>query len=221
ARASSDANDSRRAELRAHLRRMQARRLTDLGVDPARAIADETVDFPMGPWQLPDNRPSTPLRERLRGVPVPGRPRLSLDLSFLARPVSGSGTPGYGHFGASGGWMHPATGYSVGAVLADVDRFLDRLAARGDASPPGGRMLAWLHRRGLHVILGFDADRTREFFDAFFTLPDRAIREYLTGTSTPKTMAVMARIAVPLARRSPATLLRLLTTFADGKPVDG
>ena len=220
ARASSDANDPRRAELRAHLRRMQARRLTDLGVDPARAIADETVDFPMGPWQLPDNRPSTPLRERLRGVPVPGRPRLSLDLSFLARPVSGSGTPGYGHFGASGGWMHPATGYSVGAVLADVDRFLDHLAARDDASPPGGRPLAWLRRRGLHVLLGFDADQTREFFDSFLSLPDAAIREYLTGTSTPKTLAVMVALAIPLVRRNPKTLARLLATFADGRPVD-
>ena len=221
ARASSDADDPRRAGLHAHLRRMQSHRLTELGVDLAAAISDEIVDFPMGPWRLPDNRPRTPLHEALELVPVPGRSTISLDLSFLARPVGGAGTPGYGHFGAGGGWMHPATGYSVGAVLADVDRFLDRLAARGDASPPGGRMLAWLHRRGLHVILGFDADRTREFFDAFFTLPDRAIREYLTGTSTPKTMAVMARIAVPLARMSPATLLRLLTPFADGKPVDG
>ena len=221
ARASSGADDPRRAELHAHLHRMQSRRLADLGLDPARAIADETVDFPMGPWQLPDNRPSTPLRERLRGVPVPGRPRLSLDLSFLARPVSGSGTPGYGHFGASGGWMHPATGYSVGAVLADVDRFLDHLAARDDASPPGGRPLAWLRRRGLHVLLGFDADQTREFFDSFLSLPDAAIREYLTGTSTPRTLAVMVALAMPLGRRNPKTLARLLATFADGKPVDG
>lgn len=186
ARASAHAGDPRRAELHAYLRRIQLRRLADLGVDPAIAIADETVDFPMGPRRLPDNRRRT---------------------------------PGHGHFGAAGGWMHPATGYSVGAMLADVDRFLDRLAARDDASPPGGRPLAWLRRRGLHVLLGFDAARTRDFFDAFFTLPDSAIREYLTGTSAPKTMAVMLRLALPLARRNPATLGRLLATFADGKPV--
>ena len=186
ARASSGADDPRRAELHAHLHRMQSRRLADLGLDPARAIADETVDFPMGPRHLPDDDPRK----------------------------------GHGHFGASGGWMHPATGYSVGAVLADVDRFLDHLAARDDASPPGGRPLAWLRRRGLHVLLGFDADQTREFFDSFLSLPDAAIREYLTGTSTPKTLAVMVALAIPLVRRNPKTLARLLATFADGRPVD-
>ncbi|AYJ32373.1 lycopene beta cyclase [Corynebacterium xerosis] len=187
ARASSDADDPRRAELHAHLRRMQSRRLADLGVDPARAIADDTVDFPMGPRHLPEHHPRK----------------------------------GHGHFGAAGGWMHPATGYSVGAVLADVDRFLDQLEARASASPPGGRPLAWLRRRGLHVLLGFDADQTREFFDSFLSLPDAAIREYLTGTSTPRTLAVMVALAIPLGRRNPKTLARLLATFADGKPVDG
>ena len=187
ARASSGADDPRRAELHAHLHRMQSRRLADLGLEPARAIADETVDFPMGPRHLPDDDPRK----------------------------------GHGHFGAVGGWMHPATGYCVGAVLADVDRFLDQLEARADASPPGGRPLAWLRRRGLHVLLGFDADQTREFFDSFLSLPDAAIREYLTGTSTPRTLAVMVALAVPLGRRNPKTLARLLATFADGKPVDG
>ena len=187
ARASSGADDPRRAELHAHLHRMQSRRLADLGLDPARAIADETVDFPMGPRHLPDDDPRK----------------------------------GHGHFGAVGGWMHPATGYCVGAVLADVDRFLDQLEARADASPPGGRPLAWLRRRGLHVLLGFDADQTREFFDSFLSLPDAAIREYLTGTSTPRTLAVMVALAMPLGRRNPKTLARLLATFADGKPVDG
>ena len=161
-------------------------RLADLGLDPARAIADETVDFPMGPRHLPDDDPRK----------------------------------GHGHFGAVGGWMHPATGYCVGAVLADVDRFLDQLEARADASPPGGRPLAWLRRRGLHVLLGFDADQTREFFDSFLSLPDAAIREYLTGTSTPRTLAVMVALAMPLGRRNPKTLARLLATFADGRPVD-
>ena len=187
ARASSGADDPRRAELHAHLHRMQSRRLADLGLEPARAIADETVDFPMGPRHLPDDDPRK----------------------------------GHGHFGAVGGWMHPATGYCVGAVLADVDRFLDQLEARDYASPPGGRPLAWLRRRGLHVLLGFDAKQTREFFDSFLSLPDAAIREYLTGTSTPRTLAVMVALAVPLGRRNPKTLARLLATFADGKPVDG
>ncbi|WP_141743045.1 lycopene cyclase family protein [Corynebacterium sp. HMSC11E11] len=218
ARASSDPGDPRSAELHRHVRRRQAARVADLGIDPAAAIAVEIVDFPLGPWRLPDNRPRVALANRLTFIPL-GRGGSVLDLSFLTRPFGGDGVPGYGHFGAMGGWMHPATGYSVGAVLSDVDRFLDRVGSRSDASPPGGRPLAWLRRRGLHVLLAFDDVRTRQFFDAFFTLPDAAIRESLTGTSAPRTLAVMARLLIPLARRSPAMLAKLLLTFADGKPV--
>ncbi len=218
ARVSSDPGDPRSAELHRHVRRRQAARVADLGIDPGAAIAEEIVDFPLGPWRLPDNKPRVALANRLMLIPL-GRSGSALDLSFLTHPFGGYGVPGYGHFGAMGGWMHPATGYSVGAVLADVDRFLDRVGCRSDASPPGGRLLAWLRRRGLHVLLAFDDVRTRQFFDAFFTLPDAAIREYLTGTSAPKTLAVMARLLIPLARRSPATLAQLLLTFADGKPV--
>lgn len=218
ARASSDPGDPRSAELHRHVRRRQAARVADLGIDPGAAIAVEIVDFPLGPWRLPDNRPRVALANRLTFIPL-GRGGSVLDLSFLTRPFGGDGVPGYGHFGAMGGWMHPATGYSVGAVLSDVDRFLDRVGSRSDASPPGGRPLAWLRRRGLHVLLAFDDVGTRKFFDAFFTLPDAAIREYLTGTSAPKTLAVMGRLLFPLARRSPATLAQLLLAFADGKPL--
>ena len=113
--------------------------------------------------------------------------------------------------------MHPATGYSVGAVLADVDRFLDRLAARGDASPPGGRMLAWLHRRGLHVILGFDADRTREFFDAFFTLPLPTQRAYLNDRySVRGTATAMWAVFRALGWRQRARLVRATAVAALG-----
>ena len=31
----------------------------------------------------------------------------------------------------------------------------------------------------------------------------------------------MVALAIPLGRRNPKTLARLLATFADGKPVDG
>ena len=132
-------------------------------------------------------------------------------LAPLALPRASRGAS---RFGAAGGWMHPATGYSVGAALADVDRFLDRLAGGQPAGPPGGIAQTWLRRRGLHVLLGFDPDETRAFFDAFFRLPDPAIRTYLTGPSAAGTLAVMLRLAPALGRRSPATLAHLLARFA-------
>lgn len=189
-----------RARLLAGLRTLQDARLAGLGIDGAAVVGTETVDFPLGPLGLPDNRPSTPLAGLLK--------QTWLDLPFVPEAV-----PGYGHFGAAGGWMHPATGYSVGAVLADVDRVLDRLAARGDSSPAGGRMLAHLRRRGLRVLLAFTPGQTRTFFDAFFRLPAPAIRAYLTGTSVPATLSVMAALAVPLGRRSPRALLTLVGAF--------
>lgn len=207
------AGETDAAELKAHLRRMQARRLRSLGVDPDAAVAEENVDFPVAPCGLPDNRPRTPLRDALAGIPLRRDGSVLLDLGFLAAPFSGRGVPGYGTFGAAGGWMHPATGYSVGAVLADADRFLDRLADRGNANPPGGVPLAWLRRRGLHVLLSFDARHARAFFDAFFRLDDRHIRTYLTGGSVTGTLAVMLRLGPVLAVHSPATLGRLLRAF--------
>ncbi|WP_448850785.1 lycopene cyclase family protein [Corynebacterium sp. 335C] len=200
----------------AGLRRRQVARLDVLGVDPGAAVGEELIRFPVGPADLPSNRPRTPLAERLRGIPV-GR-GVSLDLSRLV-PWSGAAVPGLAAFGAAGGWMHPATGYSVGAVLADVDRVLDRVASRDDASPPGGRPLAWLRRRGLAVLLRFDARATRDFFGCFFRLPAPFIRAYLTGGSPLATLGVMVSLAVPLALRSPRTLGLLLRGFVRRLPV--
>lgn len=176
--------------LHAHVRAMQGHRLAALGLDPVLATATETVDFPLGPARLPVNRPPCD----------PGATRVA-------------------RFGAAAGWMHPATGYSVGMVLAGVDRFLDALATEKTASPPGGRVRAWLLRRGLHVLLGFDAAMMRDFFDAFFRLRDSDVRAYLTGATAVRTMLVMLRVAVPLGRRNPAALRRLLTVFCDGEPL--
>lgn len=179
--------DECRLRLLDHLNHLQSERLTGLGVDGADAVGEETVDFALGPRHLSDAFP--------RGKPASG----------------------HAAFGAGAAWLHPATGYSVGTLLYGVDDFLDSIVEGKKASPPGGRALAWLRRRGLHVLLGFDAEETRRFFDAFFTLPDRAIREYLTGTTAIGTMGVMIRLAGPLARRTPRDLVTLLILFAGGK----
>lgn len=207
-----------REGLHAHLRRMQGHRIAALGIDPAAAVDVEVVDFPLSPCELPGNRPRTIAGMALSAIPLRRDGSVQLDLGFLAAPCGGRGVAGHGRFGAAGGWMHPATGYSVGAVLADVDRFLARLGARGNANPPGGAPLAWLRRRGLHVLLSFGADDARAFFDAFFRLPDTAIREYLTGTTVTGTLSVMVGLAPALGRRSPATLGKLLAAFLAPKP---
>lgn len=211
-------DDAHCARLTAHLRRAQAARLAALGVDPTSAVDEELVRFHLGPARVPSHRPRTALGERLRSIPV-GR-GVYLDLSGLV-PWSGRGTPGVADFGASGGWMHPATGYSVGASLADVDRVLDRLIARADATPRGGRLLLLLRRRGLAALLAFDAPATREFFTCFLRLPAPFIRAYLTGGSALATLGVMASVAVPLLRRSPRTLGLLLSGSVRRLPRSG
>lgn len=117
-------------------------------------------------------------------------------------------------FGVAGGWMHPATGYSVGSMLADVDRVLDRISKGRQVLPRGGWPLLWLRRRGLVVLLSFSPQQTREFFDAFFTLPNSLIHNYLTGRGgVPGTAAAMISLVVPLVQRSPKVLGTLLNAF--------
>lgn len=175
------------AEAMELLRENLGHRLGILGIDPARAIDDETVDFPVGPATV---------------------------RSLFTGPQ---------RFGVAGGWMHPATGYSVGASLADVDRFLDVVAGKRRSRkrrilPPGGLPKLWLRRRGLTVLLAFTPAQQRLFFDSFFTLPDSLIHRYLTGHGgTAGTLVAMASLMLPLGRRSPMVLGRLLNAFCTGR----
>lgn len=135
-------------------------------------------------------------------------------VNFPVGPAKLRSLQGVQKFGVAGGWMHPATGYSVGSMLADVDRVLDEVDAGKPVLPRSGWPLLWLRRRGLVVLLAFDPQQTREFFDAFFTLPDRLIHNYLTGRGgVPGTAAAMVALLVPLARRAPKVLGTLLSAF--------
>lgn len=136
-------------------------------------------------------------------------------------------------FGFAGGWMHPATGYSVGAVLADCDWFLTQLESRcsgrrrsrwaslssaltcmfGDIRHRGQR---WLRERGMAALLGFNARQTAEFFSAFFSLSDDDVFAYLIGTSPLLTLRTMAKVARPLARINPRTCALLVRGFLRG-----
>lgn len=86
-------------------------------------------------------------------------------------------------FGAAGGLMHPATGYSIAASLATADGLAAAIADGTDPRaylwPPGAR---WNHRLrmiGLAVLLGFGGRDLVRFFDTFFALPLATQRAYL------------------------------------------
>lgn len=177
------------------LRRRQSARLAALGVDEKCALDEEVVSFP--------------LLAKLPGHSwKPQQSQVAL-------------------FGFAGGWMHPATGYSVGAVLADCDRFLTQLESKravwqrsrwtslsnaltSGFSDSRHRVQRWLRERGLSALLGFNAQQTAEFFDAFFSLPDDDVFAYLIGTSPLLTLRTMAKVARPLARISPRTCALLV-----------
>ena len=176
--------------LLALLRRRQSARLKSLGLSEDLAIDEEVVSFP-----LLANLPSR------RGD--------------LTRSGPSSGTL----FGFAGGWLHPATGYSVGSVIEDVDRFLAEMEKKGSRTQGTSlrmRLQRWLRERGLAALLGFDARQTGAFFRAFFSLPEKDVFAYLIGTSPLTTLRAMAKVAVPLLKMSPSTCGKLIAGFARG-----
>lgn len=112
-------------------------------------------------------------------------------------------------FGAAGGMVHPATGYSVARSLSAAPRLA---AAVGEAlgagrTPEQAAAAGWealwpadarrrfaLYRYGMEMLLEMDADETRGFFDAFFALPERDWAGYLSDRLTSaEVMGMMAR----------------------------
>lgn len=100
-------------------------------------------------------------------------------------------------FGSAAGFIHPATGFSVGRCFADADAFLDSLPARdargirgtrftqtwGALRAAANRELAYqLRLWGGHLISVASQDTLGSFFAAFFRLPQRHQQAYLLGT---------------------------------------
>ncbi|MBM7369152.1 lycopene cyclase family protein [Gordonia hydrophobica] len=87
-------------------------------------------------------------------------------------------------FGAAGGLMNPATGYSVaqslGAVDGLVEAIIDGHELRGCLWTWTARMVYRLQLIGLAVLLMLDAEQSVRFFDAFFRLPAARQRAYLS-----------------------------------------
>jgi lycopene beta-cyclase len=103
-------------------------------------------------------------------------------------------------FGASAGYVHPATGYSVMRSLRLAERVADAvvaaLAAPGPAPSQGRELVAdalwtsdelsaWqLYRYGMSALARFDHADLSAFFAAFFSLPCALRDGFVSGTLT-------------------------------------
>ncbi len=146
-------------------------------------------------------------RLRSRGIELTG----SEPIERVRFPVQG-GRPGSGRFGAAGAFTHPATGYSVTASLAAADT----VALGASAWPAQARAVHALRSAGLRALLALPPADLPVFFDAFFTLPPRLQRAYLSGrTDLGGTVAAMRTLFAAL----PAPLRRRVATATLGIPI--
>lgn len=116
-------------------------------------------------------------------------------------------------FGARGGLLHPATGYSIGMSLTAAGIVADAIAGgrapADDLWPSGARGVHRLRTAGLHALLALDADQTRAFFDTFARLPVARQRAYLSGrTDLPGSVAAMLTLFARADHRTRRTLAR-------------
>jgi lycopene beta-cyclase len=158
--------------------------------------------------------------ERVRipmGVPIPPR---------LGRGAGVGACGGAVRFGATGGMIHPATGYSVASSLRAADRVAEAAAEvlqRGGQQddfagvraiaeavwPASLRRTRRLHDFGLEVLLGMDAADIRSFFQTFFELPTDRWAAYLRIDTPP---GELARVMTSMFVRADWRLRRQLVT---------
>lgn len=130
-------------------------------------------------------------------APTELRRRLDARLARVARTPLGDESVSFGLlgvtspwrsdvtlFGARGGLMHPATGYSVATSLRVAETVATSVAAQEDPRralwPRSARQVYRLRRAGLRSLLALDAAQTRRFFDTFARLPVDRQRSYLS-----------------------------------------
>ncbi|GAB2729563.1 lycopene cyclase family protein [Nocardia thraciensis] len=152
------------------------------------------------------------LRERLRarlrcrGIELGG----DEPVERVRFPVQG-GRPGARRFGAAGGLLHPATGFSVAASLAAADA----LACGSSIWPVSARTVHGLRCAGLRALLALPPADIPHFFDAFFSLPPALQRAYLSARDDlPATALAMST----LFRTLPWPLRRTLLTATLSPP---
>ena len=153
------------------LKRRLESRLAHRGIDVGEVVETERVAIPMG-GELPSPDPA--------GGLLP--------------------------FGAAARMVHPATGYMVGRTLAAAAPMAravaDALDAAADGEAHRGVSKGWeaiwppelvrtreLCTFGMESLLSMGAEQTRQFFDAFFSLPQYAWSDYLSGSASPLRVA--------------------------------
>ncbi|HEY0816417.1 MAG TPA: lycopene cyclase family protein [Pseudonocardia sp.] len=111
--------------------------------------------------------------------------------------------PGVLGFGAAAPLIHPATGFSVADTLQLAPAVACALVSEG---LPAARRLVWstraqavhrLRRIGLEAVLRMPPAAVPEFFETFFTLPERHQRAYLSARDDlPGLLAAMSALFV-------------------------
>ena len=149
----------------------------------------------------------------------------------MGGPLPAAGQPVVA-FGAAAGYIHPATGYSLGASLRAVPRVVDAIAAASNATglidpsliweavwPTASRRTRVFHDFGLETLMRLDGDGVAEFFGVFFDLPVDRWSAYLRIDASPaETARAMTelfkasswRLRRKLALANPTALARLL-----------
>lgn len=161
------------------------------------------------------------LRSRLRnrGVPLTGDEVVEI----VRFPLHPRGKPGQDAFGARSGMAHPATGYSVAAALAWADAATAAIG-RGDRVgsalwPRGSGTVRALRIRGLAALQALPPADLPVFFDAFFKLPERRQRDFLSNrTSITAAAVAMMRVFVGLPPRLQARVA--VETARGGRQAD-
>jgi lycopene beta-cyclase len=128
-------------------------------------------------------------------------------------------------FGAAGGYVHPATGYSLARSLRAAPVLARAVVAALDGPGPVDARVAACHealwpvaqrradalvRYGAAVVCRLDRARATELFDALFALPVPAWRAYVDHTGGP------ARLAGTMTRVFAAAGARLRLGLASG-----
>jgi lycopene beta-cyclase len=177
----------------------------DLG--DGRALLEETslARRPGLPMEVAERR----LRARLaaRGIEVPAGAPVERVRFPLEAPVPPRDGP-IG-FGAAGGQLHPASGYSVTASLRLAPPLAHGIAQGGHAGghealwPSRARVARAAHRRGLEALLRLDPELVPVFFERFLSLPVPVWSRYL---ASPPDLAGTLRAMSALWLRSPARL---------------